>query len=175
MWLPTAPILTQQYQLQKVVKGADLRSTGMCPGALPFPATHQTALMTVVCASSLWFYRSPLEYFRAQKILTTYCSQAIVSASVRATCSGRTNQRVLEMLRDTGRTPKVLPSLPPPPPSPHKHGREIWSRAVAPGNGKVNWSGSASRFPLSRVQSQVSAKFTGGRTEEAVMRKILCY
>lgn len=30
-------------------------------------------------------------------------------------------------------------------------------------------------FPFSRVQSRVSAKFTGGRTGEAVVGKILCY
>lgn len=153
VWLPRAPVLTQQYQFQKVVEGADLRSTGMCPGALLFPATHQTALMNVVCASSLWFYRSHLEYFRAQKIFTMYL--LLMNHSECKCVSNLLRKNKPEgprMLRDTGRTPKVLP---PPPPSPHSQGQERSGAELWP------WCW----VLLSRVQSQVSARFTGGRTE----------
>lgn len=132
MRLPRAPVLTQQYQFQKVVEGADLRSAGIYPGALLFPATHQTALMNVVCASSLWFYRSHLEYFRAQKIFTTYLLLTNHSECKCVSDLLRKNKpEGPRMLRDTGRTPKVLPSLPPKPSQPWTG--ETWSRAVAPG------------------------------------------
>lgn len=122
----------------------------MYPGALLFPAAHQTALMNVVCTSSLWFYRSPSECFRAQKIFTTYCSQTIVECKC-----------VSDLLRKD--KPKVLPPLPP------RALTAMDRRDLKQSCGPWFW------VPLSRVQSQVSARLTGGRTGEAVMGKILCY
>lgn len=145
-----APVLTQQYQLQNVGRGADPRSRSV-HRSTPVPSNTPGGICDCGLCTQFVVLKGTRRILQGtENIYNVLLMNHSECMCVSVTYSGRTNPEGHLMLRDSGRTPKLLPLLPQ---SPHSQGQEWFGAGLRSlGMGQVTQSPIGSGFPFSRVK-----------------------